>query len=316
MARLLALFVLFSVSSLAQAPVASEPSQAPVAGRAVSNSRHSDEEPPCPKGRKKTAEARYDDYVVATYRWPEPAGCVQISKHGQVIYALVSTDFKIGNNFYGFQNGPKIPIGTDITGTGKPNAVVSEWSGGVHCCFTMHVFEIGENFKEIARIQADHSDGAHFVDLDHDGSYEFEGNDWAFAYWGTSFMDSPAPRIVLKYRDDRFRLAFDLMAKPSPSAADLARLAGEIRSDDEWSPEPRKDCENGCGVPVALWRNMLELIYTGHADLAWHLLDASWPATQKNRSAFVSQFCKQLSSSHYWSDLRQAIGGCPPAAKP
>jgi hypothetical protein len=74
-------------------------------------------------------------------------------------------------------------VGTDITGAGKPNAIVSDWSGGAHCCFTLRIFELGKQFKEIAKIEAGHSDGAKFVDLDHDGFYEFEGNDWAFAYW-------------------------------------------------------------------------------------------------------------------------------------
>ncbi|MGC2284774.1 MAG: hypothetical protein WA542_05965 [Candidatus Acidiferrum sp.] len=315
MARLLVVFGLFVGATTAQIPRASMPSRSSVAKPSTSTAQDSTGELPCPQNRKETTEAQYGDYLIETYRWPEPDGCVQISRRGKVIYSLVSGEFQIGNNFYGFQNGPKIPVGADITGGGKPNAIVSEWSGGVHCCFTMHVFEIGEHFREIAQIQADDSDGAHFVDLDHDGSYEFDGNDWAFAYWGASFMDSPAPRIVLKYRGGRFRLAFDLMARPGPTHKEFIRLAHDIRSDDEWTPKHAGDCVMGCGVPVALWRNMLELIYTGHADLAWQLLDESWPPNQRNKSSFVAQFCKQLHQSHYWFDLEQAIGTCPPTLK-
>jgi hypothetical protein len=269
---------------------------------------------PCPQGRNQTNEARFGAYVIRTYRWPEPEGCLQILRHDRVVYSLESTDFKIGGNFEG---GVSIPVGKDVTGAGKPNAIVGEWSGGAHCCFTLHVFELGDKFREIAQIKADHSDGANFADLDHDGFYEFDGNDWAFAYWRTSFMFSPAPRIVLKYREGQFRLAFDLMRTPSIPSEEFAALVQSVRSDEDWSSEAdQRNCDQDCGVPVSLWKNMLQLMYTGHADLAWRLFDASWPATQKGKHAFAAAFCKQLRSSRYWSDLKTAIGSCPPTAKP
>lgn len=269
---------------------------------------------PCPQGRNQTDEARFGEYLIRTYRWPEPEGCLQISRRGRLVYSLESTDFKIGGNF---ESHASIPIGIDITGTGKPNAIVAEWSGGAHRCFTLHVFEFGEKFKEIAQIHADHSDGASFIDLDHDGFYEFDGNDWAFAYWRTSFMSSPAPRIVLKYREGRFRLAFDLMKTPNLSSEEFAAMVQSVRSEDEWSSEAsRSNCNENCGVPVALWKNMLDLMYGGHSDLAWRLLDESWPSEQKGKSAFGRQFCKQLSSGRYWRDLKTAIGPCPRNTRP
>ena len=272
-----------------------------------------DREPPCPKGRKQTAEAIYGDYVIRTYRWPEPEGCLQILKSKKLVYSLESADFRIGNNF---ADDAGIPIGTNITGVGKPNAIVGEWSGGAHCCFTFHIFELGETFKEIARIKAEHSDGAKFVDLSHDGSYEFEGNDWAFAYWRTSFAESPAPRIVLKYRAGRFRLAYELMKKPAPSAEEFASTVQSIRSDEGWGDVTHPDCKMNCDVPVSLWSNMLDLMYTGHADLSWKLFDQSWPPTRMDKTVFAKEFCEVLSASHYWSDLRTETGQCPPSKRP
>jgi hypothetical protein len=222
--------------------------------------------------------------------------------------------FKVGGNF---ASSASIPVGTDITGAGKPNALVAEWSGGAHCCFTLHIFELGEEFEEIASIEAGHSDGASVSDLNHDGFYEFDGYDWAFAYWRTSFMSSPAPHIVLKYREGRFRLAFDLMKTPNPSLREFAELVEGVRSDDEWHSKPTQaDCEMDCGVPVSLWDNMLNLMFTGHTDLAWRLLEGSWPSKQEGKPVFVEEFCKQLSSSLYWADLKAAIGSCPPTARP
>jgi hypothetical protein len=274
----------------------------------------SGEDPPCPQGRNQTAEARFGEYVIRTYRWPGPEGCLQILRHKRLVYSLESTEFKIGGNFEG---GVNIPVGKDITGAGKPNAIVGEWSGGAHCCFTLHVFELGPRFREIAQIKAENSDGANFADLDHDGFYEFDGHDWAFAYWRTSFAFSPAPRIVLKYHEGGFGLALDLMSTPSPSSGEFAALVQRVRSDDDWwSGAEQKNCDDGCGVPTSLWKNMLELMYAGHADLAWKLFDESWPAHQKGKSTFAGAFCKQLSSSHYWSELKTAIGPCPPVPTP
>jgi len=88
-------------------------------------------------------------------------------------------------------------------------------------------------------------------------------------------------------------------------------MAHEIQSDSGWGAEVARGCAESCGVPVALWKNMLELMYGGHTDLAWRLFDESWPAKQNGKSAFIGQFCKQLSTSHYWPDLEQTIGACP-----
>lgn len=271
---------------------------------------NSDEDLPCPQDRNQTSEARFKDYEIRTYRWPEPEGCLQIFKRGRVVYSLESADFKIGGNF---ESGVSVPIGTDITGTGTPDAIVGEWSGGAHCCYTLHVFELGEKLRQIGQIKAEDSDEADFRDLNHDGTLEFVGYDWAFAYWNTSFLYSPAPRIVLKYRQGCFRLALDMMKDPRPTAAEFAALVRRVRADREWSSDqPTEVCDKECGVPVPLWKNMLHLMYTGHADLAWRLFDESWPDRQKGKGKFAAAFCKQLSSSRYWSDLKPAIGACPP----
>jgi hypothetical protein len=271
-----------------------------------------DKELPCPLGRNLTEEVKYGEYTIRTYRYPDPEGCLRISKGGKLVFSRMGGKFLIGRTF---DHNSSVPVGTDLTGTGKPDAIVTEYSLGAHCCFTVRVFELDGQFEQIAKIEAGHSDGAKFVDLDHDGIYEFEGNDWAFAYWRTSFKYSPAPRIVLKYREGRFRLAYDLMKKPGPSPEEFAALVRDVKSDEEWTAAAPLDCDMDCGVPVALWKNMLDLMYTGHPDLAWRLFDNSWRPTRKDKPAFVKDFCQQLSGSQYWSDLRTEIGGSPIRSK-
>jgi len=267
-----------------------------------------DKELPCPLGRNLTEEAKYGEYTLRTYRYPGPEGCLRISHNKKLVFSRIGGEFLIGRTF---GHHSRVPVGADLTGTGTPDAIVTEYSLGAHCCFTVRVFELGEQFKEIAKIEAGHSDGAKFVDLDHDGFYEFQGNDWAFAYWRASFKYSPAPRIVLKYREGRFRLAYDLMKKQGPSPVEFAALVHNVRSDEEWTDAAPTDCDMDCGVPIALWKNMLDLMYTGHSDLAWNLFDQSWRPTRKDKTAFAKDFCQQLSGSHYWPDLHKEIGPCP-----
>jgi hypothetical protein len=265
-------------------------------------------EPPCPIKQNLEKEITYGAYKLRTYRTPNGEGCLRITKDEKSVFYLESMAFKIGGNFY---RDPGIPVGTDITGEGKADAIVGEWSGGVHCCFTLRVFELGDQFRKIGEIKADDADGARFLDPGKDGHYQFEGVDWAFAYWRTSFMESPAPRIVLKYRDGGFHLALDSMKKPEPSSAKIAGIVRAIQSDEEWERDVSSDCNENCSVPVALWANMLDLMYSGHPNLAWKLFDESWPPSRQGKTSFAKDFCKQLHGSHYWSDLKAEIGACP-----
>jgi len=108
-------------------------------------------------------------------------------------------------------------MGKNITGNGIPNLVISEWTGGAHCCSNFYIFEIGARFRFLAKIEAGHGDMSHFANLDGDGNLEFVGADWTFAYWRTSFAESPAPEIILRFAAGGYRLAEDLMRKPAVS---------------------------------------------------------------------------------------------------
>lgn len=260
---------------------------------------------PCSDGADKIDEARFHSYLIRTY-----AGCLEIFKQGKLVYSLENQDFKIGGNF---SSSNSLPLGTDVTGLGQPDAIVTEFSGGMHCCFTLHVFELGDQFREAGRIESGHSDTADFADLKHDRHYEFVGWDWAFAYWKTSFAESPAPRVVLTYQDGAFLPDLALMRTPAPSPAKFEALVLKIRSDDGWSRKPdHVNCDDACDVPVALWKNMLDLLYGGHTDLAWQLLHDSWPARHTDKSKFISEFCVALTHSQYWPSLSSSIGPCSP----
>lgn len=249
----------------------------------------------CPNSGTDEHKVTIQQYTVRTIRG-DYEGCVEVWKNGNVVYRKTGdVAYYVGNNIDGNTAGPEIKPGTDITGSGQPQVIIGSWSGGAHSCYTFQVLQLGKEFHRVAALNAQDSDGAHFEDLDHDGKYEFVANDWTFAYWRTSFAESPAPRIILRPKtvgdgNVEYVLARDLMQKPAPTQEQLDHTIAEIKGEPAWNQH----------VPPALWAAMLELIYTGHPDLAWQVFDRSWPDKKPGKSGFLGAFCERLSSSNYF----------------
>jgi hypothetical protein len=210
---------------------------------------------------------------------------------------------------------PSIPNGSDITGRGHPDMIVSFFTGGSHCCLLHYVFELDPQFQLLATLDAGDGDGAHFSPLDR--GYYYFADDWNFAYWNTSFANSPAPPVILRFVDDPkargYHLALDKMTRPAPNRADWAKASVEA------TQAFADDSPFSGGTGSRLWGNMLELIYTGHSNLAWKFFDEAWPPRRPGQDKFLADFCAQLATSPYWADLQKTLVDRPPAcsnAKP
>ena len=108
----------------------------------------------CSRRSRLEDEQKFAEFVIRIYRGDDYfGGCIQVLKNDQIVFSRhTEGKFVIGNDVNkndvsadGMFHPPAIAIGTDITGLGKPNLILSEWSGGVHCCFTFHVLELGEH---------------------------------------------------------------------------------------------------------------------------------------------------------------------------
>jgi hypothetical protein len=197
-------------------------------------------------------------------------------------------------------------LGNDITERGEPDALIEDYTGGAHCCFVYYVLELGKKFAVLDTLDTRDA-GARFEDLDHDGRLDVITGDNTFAYWNAPFVSSPAPQVILSFHDGRYRVADHLMRRQAPSADSLQTQAEEVRADTMWGdytheagPEAR--------VPSELWRVMLDLIYTGHADLAWSFLDQAWPKTVAGKERFRAEFRKQLLTSRYYDGINRLNG--------
>lgn len=252
---------------------------------------------PCPGSRRKTGEATFRQYVVRTYREPNPAGCFEIRRGGRRVHSAIGALFQIGGSpMFSDEPSQLVRIGTDVTGAGKPDLVIGEFTGGAHCCLKIHVFEIGAGFREIAHLDLGHSVEAQFADVDGDGRMEIVAEDWSFADWHASFADSPAPQVILRFRDGAFRLVPELMRKPPPPAAELEARAQQVRNSRAW--------ENPQDPPSDLWREMLDLIFSGNALEAWKFFEAAWPPGRGGKAEFLQEFRAQLAKSPHWTEVQ------------
>ena len=244
--------------------------------------------------------------------------CLQVLRGGNVIFRRTNDnggDYTIGQPADLDSKASAIANGTDITGRGNPDMIVSYWTGGAHCCLLHYVFELEPTFRLLATLDAEDDDMAHFEQLD-DHRYYYVSADWTFSYWPSSFAGSPSAPIVLQFVDDAsgggYHLALDKMRQPKPSSSEWA---DEINTASQTLKDNSLELDSGSTI----WYPVMNLIYTGHSDLAWKFLDESWPGNDKKKDEWIEDFCSILKVSKYWPDLKATVTNAPAAcanAKP
>jgi hypothetical protein len=246
--------------------------------------------------------AKFGDYEIKIYRdWDIGTfGVVQIFQKGELVFEEQAHKFYLRDDDDDDATDDWTEVGKDFTGDGEPNLVVREWSGGAHCCYDSYLFSIGEEFRFIDKFEGEHSPGG-FEDIDGDGSYEFLINDWTFAYWNASFSISPAPVVVLSYRDGRYQPAYDLMSKPLSeimSHKDILERDKEFWDDKCYEVVGGWSLNDAC-IKYDVWEHMLGLIYGGHPNEAWSFIDRYWKWDEATKKAFLDDFKSQLALSDY-----------------
>jgi hypothetical protein len=91
------------------------------------------------------------------------------------------------------------PSGADINGDGFPDLVVTDYSGGAHCCYTTTVYSVSDEPRQILSVESGHCGPGEFADLDNDGTLEFTTCDDGWAYAHCAFAFTPFPRVVFAY---------------------------------------------------------------------------------------------------------------------
>ncbi len=185
----------------------------------------------------------------------------------------------------------------DKTGDGTPDLAVEYYSGGAHCCFSMYFYELGNEVTQIKSLNMGDADIA-AIGKSPNGGLKLSSGDTTFAYWNTSFAGSPIPQIILDFRDGEFRTNAKLMQKPAPPLAKLKQEAAAIRT--KMPLDAYVGDTEGGNFDEAFWGRMLDLIYTGHEDLAWQYFDWAWNPKKKGKEIFKQDFEKQLAGSEFY----------------
>ncbi len=260
--------------------------------------------------------AAVGQYQFTAYKSGDGA-CLQVTSDGKVVYNHSVDSFEtytLGQAADAQEQIPAIANGTDVTGRGQPDMIVSLYTGGAHCCWIHYVFELEPEFKLLATLDDSDDGGARFERFK-DGHYYYLTADWTFGYWPTCFACSPAALVTLRFVNDKkgggFYLAMDKMQTPAPTAAEwnkeLSAAQAAVNKGDADS------------IGTTMWQSVLNLIYTGHSDLAWKFVDALGPKAQQSPLPSLADFCSVLKSSPYWPDLQPTLKDTPPActnAKP
>ncbi len=192
-----------------------------------------------------------------------------------------------------------LPLGLDVdaTGDGNPDFVLQSYSGGAHCCYYTQVIERSPELALLAEFDGSDSP-VELKNLDDDPALEVVLLDWSFAYWKTSFADSPAPQVILDLQEGVYSGSVELMRQAPPSAEFIADIAEHAAASLRAAQAPT----------AALWGPMLDLIYSGNAEAAFQLYDQAWPSEVAGREAFLVQFGAQLSLSPYWETVATLNG--------
>lgn len=255
--------------------------------------------------------ARVGQFVFKSYKSDDDGGCLQVLRGSRIIFRRTVDSregYTLGQSQTKKWKVPAIANGTDITGRGRPDMIVSFYTGGAHCCTFHYIFELEPEFKMLATLNAADTWPAYFADLDGNQHYYYLAEDWTFAYWPSSFAGSPSAPIVLKFLDENqgsgYHLALDKMSKPAPSPAEWEKTLRDARAPFEhgsWIED----------MGATLWYPVLNFIYSGHSDLAWKLIDEAWPAKVPGKNKWLEDFCSILKTSPYWPDLAASVKDPP-----
>ena len=209
-----------------------------------------------------------------------------ISINGKVAYTLegqrVLTDWKdfMDTDIPGSIKLPETGLGgpQDPLHLGMPTLVAVDWSGGMHCCFTLHIVMLGDHIQALPAIKLFDADEIGFVELPSRKQTVLLIPDFTFAYWYASFADSSAVRVP--YSFDSVKKAYlpdvELMRQPAPSDTVLAT----------WRDEARAATSNGLDVPRVITERVLELIYSGNLGTARSFLASVWPHSKEQEMPY------------------------------
>ena len=246
----------------------------------------------------------FQDYEIRLYddshceAGPEtPKAGFEIWKAGKRVASGSGYSYAIGYPLQEDQSpdSVKLTVGDDLTGEGIPDLLISEWSGGAHCCYTFHLFQLGREFRKIQSLPLFDADESAFVRRPGVRGLVLASNDYsAFAYFPADFAGSPAGRVFLSYQQGRFRLDSARMHATAPKPGEIGKCAALFKKSRDWKT----------AQPMGMWYYATDLIYTGHESDALQFLKESWGGSVNDRDKYLGEYQRRLKKSIYYPELK------------
>ncbi|MCB0349859.1 MAG: hypothetical protein KDD38_01670 [Bdellovibrionales bacterium] len=248
----------------------------------------------CPRDDVVLVEESRNGLFKVTISRTEDFTChfVVVSFDGKTMFqdSIMGGYFYLGANYEA--NGE--PFAT-LTGPGHQNVVISSWSGGAHCCFTLRIFDVTDGFRQAAYIDSGNF-MAVFEDLDFDGIPEIKVTDDFLAYQFSSFAESATADVVLKYSEGEFIVAPEFMLK---APLDLRLLRNEIT---EWRRQIREANDLG-NLPYSFMKTVTDLTFSGNWQTAEQLVELTWPSEGPSKKDFLIRYEMALAESKFYTKL-------------
>jgi hypothetical protein len=252
-------------------------------------------------------EQRFQDYTIRIYQSaPGETNCccgasLEILRGTERVYATHGLYRFYADFSYDDQEGQErhIPIGQDMTGDGIPDLLITQWTGGAHCCTMYRLFQLGDEFRVLGAVYAGDYD-SQIADLDGDGNWEFIVHDWAYAYNGPwAEAGKPGPYVILHYTGDGYHLAGQLMRKPAPTTEELQALAEPYVGNSRAAAQGR------------FWEDAVGLVYSGHPESLISFLELVWPDDPTQRAGFLDWMLSSMHESLYWPEIKDLADTWP-----
>ena len=183
--------------------------------------------------------------------------------------------------------------GRDLDGDGRTDLVVSTWSGGAHCCYSMHAYSVGRKAKPLLSLDTGDCGPGEFSDLNHDGDVEFLTCDESWKDRYCSFALAPFPTVVYAYdaRRGSYRIATPRFTAHFSAEIASGRAEAERQIQAAAAPDSGE-------VKCAVLHPALALIYSGAMDAGLDTIRQLYHGADVD--AFVAETEAAVRASPLW----------------
>jgi hypothetical protein len=222
----------------------------------------------------------YGSYQIQKFCVEDPSNeepcSIKILKKGKLLRTHSSHDPRWVQ--FGFFN---------LLGKKDKQLIVHTYSGGAHCCYSYHIYDLEPKFREIYR--SDRFDEANAignelvpVDIDGDGIYEFRQSVMTFDFVTTRYAGSVFPPAIFSYSAKKGR--YELANRKYPGY-----VIKELQEQLDGFPDWVREC-NAYGAkitPAEIERKyivytFIYILYAGQQDRAWNFFEQNYKYEEKN----------------------------------